>query len=121
MLQQFLLPETVARQDGVSAELALEECGKPLLLTLGITRTTEQESLEVSVWGSVDGEHWREIARFPQKFYCGTYPMVLDLSREPALRYLRAHWKMGRWTDAPPLFGFYLHLEDVKLRRAGAA
>jgi len=121
MLPQFLLPETVARQYGVSAELALEKRGKPLLLTLGITQSTEQECLDISIWGSADGERWREVARFPQKFYCGTYSMVLDLTRETDLRYIRAHWKMGRWADAPPLFGFYLHLEEVQIRRAGAA
>ena len=122
MLPQFLLPETVAHQDGVSAEIALEKAGKPLLLTLGITRITEQERLEVSIWGSPDRDNWRELARFPHKFYCGTYPMVLDLSRQPEIRHLRAHWKMGRWGgSAGPLFGFYVQLENVKLKRAGAA
>src|SRR5262249_7481753 len=126
MLPQFLLPETVARQDGASTELAVDsigpkKLGKPLLVTLGITRIIERESLEVSIWGSPDGARWRELARFPQKYYCGTYPLTLDLSRQPDVRYLRAQWKMGRWGDSGPLCGFYLQVEDVKLRRAGAA
>lgn len=121
MLPQFLLPETVSRQDGKSAEMALDKVGKPLLLTLGITRILEQESLDVSIWGSPDGAQWRELARFPQKFYCGTYSMVIDLERQPEIRYLRAHWKMGRWGGNSPLFGFHLHVEEVKLKHAGAA
>jgi hypothetical protein len=45
-------PETVTRQDGVSAEVALEKSDRLVQITLGITRILEQESLEVSVWGS---------------------------------------------------------------------
>ena len=60
MLPQFLMPESVARQDGAGAEIALDAGrGKSLLLTLGITRIVEQESLDVSVWGSPDKENWQ--------------------------------------------------------------
>jgi hypothetical protein len=122
MLPQFLLPETVARQDGMGAEMPFEP--GIVQLTLGITRIIAQESLEVSVWGSADGEHWRPLMAFPQKFYCGTYLVNLDLTRYDDVRYLRAQWKMGSWTkDArAPLFGFYLRAEEGRLRReAGAA
>jgi hypothetical protein len=118
MLQQLLLPETVARQNGASAELALDQVCTPLLLTLGITRITEQESLEVSIWGSPDGRCWRELATFPQKFYCGTYSMTVDLTRQPDIRFLRAEWKIGHWGDVGPLFGFFLQVEEVKLQHA---
>jgi hypothetical protein len=123
MLPQFLLPETVARQDGVGAEIALENSGMPMLLTLGITRIIEQENLDVSVWGSPDGEHWRQVATFPRKSFCGTYSMTVDLGRHPEVRHLRAQWKMGRWGrgDAGPLFDFYLFGEELKVRHAGAA
>ena len=122
MLPQFLLPETVARQDGMGAEMAFER--KIVQLTLGITRIIAQESLEVSVWGSADGEHWRFLVAFPQKFYCGNYSLYLDLTRHPDVRYLRAQWKMGRWArdERAPLFGFYLRAEEGRmLRGAGAA
>jgi len=126
MLPQFLLPETVARQDGMGAEVPFER--KIVELTLGITRIIARESLEVSVWGSADGEHWRPLAAFPQKFYCGNYSLVLDMTRHPDVRYLRAQWKMGRWTrcsnhdERAPLFGFYLRTQEGRLRReAGAA
>jgi len=122
MLTQFLVPETVARQNGMGAEMPFER--KILQLTLGITRIISQESLEVSVWGSADGEQWRPLVAFPPKFYCGTYSMHLDLTRHEDVRYLRAHWKMGRWIrdERAPLFGFYVRAEEGHLRReAGAA
>jgi hypothetical protein len=120
----FLLPENVARQDGFGADCPLEsDRGKPLLLTLGITRTMEQESLEISIWGSSDKGDWKLLQVFPQKFYCGTYSLVLDLAARPEVRYLRAHWKMNRWGhgDLAPLFGFYLKADQTRLQAVGAA
>jgi len=122
MLPQFLLPETVARENGTGAEMACES--RVIQLTLGITRIIAQESLEVSVWGSADGEQWRPLVTFPQKFYCGFYAINLDLSRHQDVRHLRAQWKMGRWLsgEQAPLFGFYLRAEEGRLgREAGAA
>ncbi len=119
----FILPENVIRQDGAGAAIALEaRHGKPVMLTLGITRSVEQESLEMSVWGSPDRDHWHLLETFPQKFYCGTYTLMLDLTRHPDVRYLRAHWKMSRWggTETTPLFSFYLKLEAPKLQVVGA-
>ena len=84
MFSQFLLPETVARQDGAGAKMEIEF--RIVRLTLGITRIIEQENLEVSVWGSPDGKQWRHLVTFPQKFYCGTYSMVIDLGAHPDVR-----------------------------------
>ncbi len=84
MLPNFLLPEGIARSDGKGPEVDLgSKQGKLLVLTLGITRILEQESLEVSVWGSTDGEDWgaRPLATFPPKFYCGIYSILLNLCR----------------------------------------
>jgi hypothetical protein len=110
----FLLPETVARQDGMGAETPVDI--KIVQLTLGITRIIAQESLEVSIWGSADCLEWRFLVSFPQKFYCGTYPMVLDLTRHRDVRYLRVQWKMGRWIrdESAPLFGFYLSAGELR-------
>jgi len=74
MLRNFLLPESIARADGTGPEFELgPNRGKLLVLTLGITRIIEQESLDVSIWGSSDGENWglRPLGKFPPKFYCG--------------------------------------------------
>jgi hypothetical protein len=121
MLPQFLLPETVARQDGMGEEMLVE--GKLVRLTLGITRIIAQENLEVSIWGSTDREQWRPLGAFPQKSYCGTYSMAVDLSRHPDVHYLRAEWKMGRWTwdEQAPLFEFYLRAEEGLLHQVGKA
>ena len=119
----FLLPESVARQDGAGADIALDAARcKPLLLTLGITRAMEQESLEISIWGSSDQKNWEPLQVFPQKFYCGTYSMALDLNRRPHIRYLRAQWKMNRWGWAAeePLFGFYVSVEEPTYQAVGA-
>jgi hypothetical protein len=121
MLPQFLLPETIARQDGTGAEVACDQ--SVVQLTLGITRIIAQESLEVSVWGSADGSYWRNLVKFPPKFYCGVYSLVLDLTGRPDVRYVRAQWKMTRWIrdNCPPMFGFYVRAESGRLRREAGA
>ena len=91
MLPNFLVPETVTRQNGASPEVELGSAsGKPVLLTLGITRIIEQESLDVEVWGSADRTNWgdKPVLRFPQKFYCGTYSMLLNLADRPEVNFL---------------------------------
>jgi len=124
MVPAFLLPESTVREDGQGAEATLEKCqGKSLLMTLGITRILEQESLEVSIWGCSGGEQWKPMAAFPPKSYCGTYHLAVDLSRHPDVTSLRAQWKMSRWDQGrqQPLFGFYLYVEELRMRVAGAA
>ncbi len=127
MLPQFLVPETTVRDAGAGPELDLgADRGDSLILTLGITRIIEQESLDVSIWGSADGSDWgtRPLLAFPQKFYCGTYQILLDLSDHPDVRYLRAKWQVNRWGkgDSKPLFTVYLFLQamDRRLVAAGA-
>ena len=123
-MPEIFVPEIIAREDGASDEIALgNSSGKPLLLTLGITRILEQESLDVSIWGSADREQWRQIAAYPQKFYCGTYLLLVDLSRELHVQYLRVQWRMGRWgeTEPNPVAGFYVAAEELKYQTAGAA
>jgi hypothetical protein len=124
MVPAFLFPDGIAREDGHGPETSLGDSrGRPLVLTLGITRVLEQESLDVSVWGSADGQAWQPLAAFPQKCYCGVYSMMLDLSRRREIRYLRAHWRMGRWGggDSKPLAEFYILAEQAKMQVAGAA
>ena len=113
MLPQFLLQETTVRTAGASSDIDLgQQLGGTLLLTLGITRIIEQESLDLSVWGSADGSDWGAgpLVSFPQKFYCGTYQMAIDLAQHPDVKYLRAKWQVNRWGkgDSKPLFGLYL-------------
>ena len=120
----FLLPETVSRQDGMGEvmEVDSEFESRTVRLTLGITRIIAQENLDVSVWGSEDGEHWQLLLTFPQKFYCGTYSTVLNLSRRPNVKYLRAEWRMGRLIQdqRAPLFEFYLMAGELREVAANA-
>ncbi len=127
MLQTLLLPECIARAEGTGPELDLgSKRGKLLVLTLGITRIIEQESLEVLVWGSPDGEKWglRPLASFPPKFYCGLYSILFNLASKPDVRFARVTWRMSRWSksDAMPMFGFYVYAEESGSRvRAAVA
>jgi hypothetical protein len=113
MLPNFLLPEQVVRADGHGPVVELgETAGGQLTITLGITRIVEQESLDLSIWGSTDGEGWgdRPLASYPQKFYCGTYTLSVDLTGRPEIKQLRVQWKLSRWGrgEPTPLFGLYV-------------
>ena len=123
----FLLPETTVREAGAGPAIDIgEQRGGTLILTLGITRILEKESIDISIWGSSDGSDWGTLplASYPQKFYCGTYQMHLDLSPRPDVRYLRAQWDAGRWSQGKgkPLFTLYLFIQtaDRQFAFAGA-
>jgi hypothetical protein len=118
MLPEFLLPETTIREAGTGPVLDLsEQAGRTLVLTLGLTRIIEQESIDVSIWGSADSADWgaKPLASFPQKFYCGTYQIVLELSGCPSVKYLRAKWQANRWGrgEPKPLFCAYLFAQEM--------
>ena len=119
MLPEFLLPETTVREAGTGPEMSFgsEQAGT-LILTLGITRIIEQESIDISIWGSADGADWgaKPIASFPQKFYCGTYQIFCDLSGRPEIKHLRAKWAVNRWGkgDPKPLFSIYLFVQATQ-------
>jgi len=113
MLPQFLLPEITIREGGTGPEISIAGYqGGRLALTFGITRIIEQESIDLSIWGSADGSDWgaKPLLAFPQKFYCGTYEVVLDLSERPEVTRLRAKWTANRWGrgEPKPLFGIYV-------------
>jgi len=125
MLPQFLLEETTVREAGTGHDLNIgDQQGETLILTLGITRIIEQESIDMSVWGSADGSDWgaKPLISFPQKFYCGTYQILLDLSEPGTVKYLRAKWQVNRWGkgDPTPLFGIYLFVQSMERRLAAA-
>jgi hypothetical protein len=118
MLPEFLLEETTIREGGAGPVLSLGgRAGGTLLVTLGITRIIEQQCLDISIWGSADGTDWgaKPLAAFPQKFYCGTYQIALDLSEHPDVTHLRAKWEASRWGkgDPKPLFSVYLFVQAM--------
>jgi hypothetical protein len=125
MLPQFLLPETTVREAGTGPDLSLGEQRGTLIFTLGITRIVEQESIDISIWGSADGSDWgaKPLASFPQKFYTGTYQILLDLSEKPAVKFLRVKWLVNRWGkgETKPLFTVYVFVQEMARQMAGAA
>jgi hypothetical protein len=124
MTPVFAFAETVVREDGHSPEIVLDaSTGRVLMLTLGITRVLERETLEVSIQGSRDGSIWQRVAAFPKKSYCGTYSLLMDLTGQPEMRFLRIHWSVNRWDNAmqKPVFAFFVSGEELRARVAGAA
>lgn len=119
MFETFLVPQNTvvtAKGDGAAVD-ASAAAGKTLLLTLTITRIVEQESIDVSVWGSADGANFgaKALLSFPQKFYAGEHPLLLDLSQSKDVKFLRAHWEVGRWGrgSETPMFEFQLSAREV--------
>jgi hypothetical protein len=116
MLPNFFFPETTVEKDGTGPAIELgTESSPTLLLTLGIMDIVEQESLDVSIWASADGENWGEkpLRAIPQKFYRGTYQILCDLSSRSDSKFLRVQWKVARWgVGSPtPMFRFYVFAE----------
>jgi hypothetical protein len=111
-------PGTVAtaKGDGPAIDVG-GAAGRVLLLTLTITKIIEQESLDVSVFGSADGTTWgaKPLAAFPQKFYVEESPMLLDLSAHADVKFVRAHWEMARWGRGTetPMFEFGVSMKEV--------
>jgi hypothetical protein len=119
MLPEFLIEETTVREAGAGPAVGIgDQAGEALILTLGITRIIEQESIDLSIWGSGDGTDWgaKPITSFPQKFYCGTYQIFCDLTARPEVKYLRAKWAVNRWGkgDPKPLFAIYLFAQATQ-------
>ena len=119
MIDTFLVPEktvATAKGDGPAVPLG-GDGGRVFLLTLAITDIVEQESLDVSILGSADGASWepKAIASFPQKFYRGEHPLLLDLGEHPSLKFIRAHWEMARWGrgSETPMFEFHVTMREV--------
>ncbi len=116
MLPAFIAPEQSvdANGNGEAVELG-DAAGRMLLLTLGITDIVEQESLDISIAGSADGEEWEEgkIREFPQKFYRGTSSILLDLSQHTDMKFVRVEWVVHRWGvgSKTPMFKFYVFAE----------
>ena len=97
------------------------------LLTLDISDIIEQESLELSIFGSADGAAWdaKPLVTYPQEFYRGQYPLLLDLTAHPEVKFVRAHWDVARWGRGveTPRFEFGLSMKEIPpevLRQAQA-
>lgn len=119
MMEAFLVPENTvvhAKGDGPTLDVSHAE-GRIFLLTLAITNILEQESLDVSIFGSADGAAWdaKPVVAFPQKFYREEVPLLLNLTSRPEIKFIRAHWEVGRWGrgSETPMFEFFVTLREV--------
>jgi hypothetical protein len=118
-MNTFLVPEKTvvhAKGDGPAVEIDASS-SRVFLLTLHITEIIEQESLDIGIQGSADGVTWapKALASYPQKFYKGQHPLLLDLTAETNLKFVRAHWEVGRWGRGldTPTFEFHISMRDV--------
>ena len=82
-----------------------------------ITDQIEQESVDISVYGSADGQLWEKmpLLKMQQEFYRGLTRQVLDLTFRPEVKFLRAKWELVRWGRvAPtPMFVLGFRLEEI--------
>jgi hypothetical protein len=119
MVDTFLvLPKTVVNVKGDSAAVEVSgAANRVFLLNLEITNIVEQESLDVSIYGAADGATWgpKPLAIFPQKFYRGTHPLLLDLTAHTDIKFVRAHWEVNRWGrgSETPMFEFQVAITEV--------
>jgi hypothetical protein len=90
---------------------------RTFLCSMVITGQLEQESVDISIWGSADGQDWGKfpLLKMPQRFYRGETRQVLDMSMQPKVRFIRAKWELTRWGRvAPhPVFVLGFHLSEV--------
>ena len=105
-----------AKGDGTAVDVSAA-ANRVFIVTLAITKIIEQESLDVSIYGSPDGTTWdaKSIAAFPQKFYDGDSPLLLDLTAHADVKFVRAHWECARWGRGTetPMFEFGVTLKEV--------
>ena len=105
-----------ATGDGAAFDISASAT-RTFLCRLTLTDQIEQESLDVSIWGSSDGETWKKkpLLKLPQQFYRGTTKMILDLSLRPETKFIRARWELNRWGRVAPTPMFVASLELAEI------
>src|SRR6185436_19941716 len=95
MAMEFnLIPfDTLMEDNGVgdAVDISASET-RTFLCTMYISDVIEQESVDISIWGSADGQNWdtKPILKLPQRFYRGETRAVLELVFRPDVKYIRA-------------------------------
>ncbi len=105
-----------ANADGTAFDISASAT-RTYLCQLTVTDQIEQESLDVSIWGSANGETWtkKPLLKLPQQFYRGTTKMILDLSLRPETKFIRARWDLNRWGRVAPTPMFVAGLELAEI------
>jgi hypothetical protein len=90
---------------------------RTFLCVMTIHEQIEQESIDLSVWGSEDGENFgqKPLLKLPQRFYRGETKLILDLTARPEVKFVRARWDLFRWGRvAPePMFVISVKLTEI--------
>ncbi|HXN29125.1 MAG TPA: hypothetical protein VN902_18505 [Candidatus Acidoferrales bacterium] len=98
---------------------------RTFICSMEITDQMEQESVDISVWGSADGQEFGKmpLLKMPQRFYRGETRQVLDLSLKPEVRFIRAKYELTRWGRvAPhPMFVLGFQVSEIPAFTAQAA
>src|SRR6202051_3988157 len=115
MAMEFdLIPQgTLLQKNGNGESVEIRESStRTFYCTMMIREQIEQESVDVAVWGSADGENWgtHPLLRLPQQFYRGETRAVLELTLVPEVNFIRAGWDLNRWGRVAPLPMFVLGL-----------
>jgi hypothetical protein len=78
---------------------------RTFICAMFITEQIEQESVDISVWGSADGQDFGKLPllKMPQRFYRGETRQILDLTMKPEIKFLCAKWDLARWGRVAPL------------------
>jgi len=90
---------------------------RTFLCSMEITDQMEQESVDISVWGSTDGQDFGKmpLLKMPQRFYRGETRQVLDLSLKPEIRFIRAKYDLTRWGRVAPHAMFVLGFRAIEI------
>jgi hypothetical protein len=119
MIDTFLVPQktiVTAKGDGEAVSVS-GATNRVFLLTLNIENIVEQESLDLSIYGSPNGTTWgaKPVAAFPQKFYRAEHPLLMDLTTQADVKFVRAHWEVARWGrgSETPMFEFNVSIKEV--------
>jgi hypothetical protein len=114
-----LIPQgTLVKENGSGAAVDIRTSPtRTFFCVMDIADQIEQESLDVAIWGSADGENWgtQPILKLPQQFYRGETRAVLDISLVPGINFIRAGWELNRWGRVAPLPMFVLGLRVMEI------
>lgn len=114
----LIAKDTLVQENGAGAAVDIRASQtRTFFCVMNVTDQIEQESADVSIWGSADGESWgtQPMLKLPQQFYRGETRAVLDLTLAPEINFVRAGWDLNRWGRVAPLPMFVLGLRIAEI------
>jgi hypothetical protein len=111
-------PNTLVEENGEAAPMDIGATAtRTFLCTMVISAQIEQESIDISIWASGDGQTWdaKPVLKLPQRFYRGETRAVLELVHRPEVKFIRAKWDLNRWGRVAPLPMFQVGLRLLEV------